>query len=450
MSGTVAWFHCYAGIAGDMALGSLLDAGADQAEVVAMLQRLPVEGWELRVEPVLRGGIACTRAIVIVDGTDAGTWPATRGQAATRGRAQITRTHADIAAAVRESALPERVERRALATFAALADAEGLLHRSHPDAVHFHEIGGHDTLIDVVGTAAALEVLDVETVTVSAVAVGTGTVHAAHGTLPNPPPAVLRLLEGFPTYGRPVPVELTTPTGAALVRALASPSTTGPMPTMAVRASGYGAGAAELETLPNCTQVVIGEPAAVRTGQGQPVTVVEANLDDATGEQLAVAVAALLDAGALDAWITPIVMKKGRPGHTVHVLSDPARAEALADILRRTTGSFGARAVRAERWPESREISEVLVEGQPVHVKSGISRVKAEPDDVARVAAATGLRPDVVASIAEAAWRGGRGGGGRPSGGGDGGRGGGETGDSGGGRGGGEAGDSDGGRGAGG
>ncbi len=408
MSVTIAWFHCFAGIAGDMALGSLLDAGADEAEVVAMLQRLPVDGWDLRVDPVLRGGIACTRAIVHLDGA---------GAVAGAG-AGVTRTHADVAAAVREARLPERVERRALATFAALADAEGLLHHSHPDSVHFHEVGGHDALIDVVGTAAALEVLDVETVSVSSVAVGTGTVLAAHGTLPNPPPAVLRLLEGFPTYGRPVPVELTTPTGAALVRTLATPGTAGPMPAMAVRASGYGAGAAELDTLPNCTQVVLGTPAAARTGHGQPVTVVEANLDDATGEQLAIAIAALLDAGALDAWITPVVMKKGRPGHTVHVLCDPARAETLADVLRRTTGSLGARAMRAERWPESRELHEVLVEGQPVRVKAGISRVKAEPDDVARVAAATGLHPDAVASSAEAAWRRGRrGAGGRVEGG---------------------------------
>jgi uncharacterized protein (TIGR00299 family) protein len=409
MSGTVAWFHCFAGIAGDMALGSLLDAGADEAEVVAMLQRLPVDGWELRVEPVLRGGIACTRAIVHVSGESADDSAGGGGEGAKDcgggGGEAVTRTHADVVAAVREARLPERVERRALATFAALANAEGRLHRSHPDAVHFHEVGGHDALIDVVGTAAALEVLDVETVAVSSVAVGTGTVRAAHGMLPNPPPAVLRLLEGFPMYGRPVPVELTTPTGAALVRALATPGTAGPMPAMAVRASGYGAGAAELGTLPNCTQVVLGTPAPPRTGRGQPVTVVEANLDDATGEQLALAIVAMLDAGALDAWITPVVMKKGRPGHTVHALCDPARAEALADILRTTTGSLGARAVRAERWPESRELCEVLVEGQPVRVKAGISRVKAEPDDVAHVAAATGLHPDIVTARAEAAWR---------------------------------------------
>jgi uncharacterized protein (TIGR00299 family) protein len=376
-----------------MALGSLLDAGADESEVVAMLDRLPLDGWRLLVEPVLRGGIACTRAIVQVD--DA-TSDVPRG-----------RTYADVVSAVHEATLPTRVAQRALATFEALAQVEGLLHRTDPQQVHFHEVGGHDALIDIVGTAAALEVLGVDTVTVSPIALGTGTVRAAHGTLPNPSPAVLRLLEGFATYGRPVPLELTTPTGAALMRALVSPpsdSGHGPMPAMTVRASGYGAGAAELDTLPNCTQVVLGTPVGLRTGPGQPVTVLEANLDDATGEQLAAAIVSLMDRGALDAWVTPVVMKKGRPGHTVHALCDPASAELLADVMRRTTGSFGVRALGGERWPESRRVDQVLVEGEPVRVKLGLSRVKAEPEDVARVAAATGLGVQEVAARAEALW----------------------------------------------
>jgi pyridinium-3,5-bisthiocarboxylic acid mononucleotide nickel chelatase len=402
----VAWFHCFAGIAGDMALGSLLDAGAEQLEVAAMLDRLGVDGWRLDVEQVLRGGVTCTRAVVHVDEAGGG------GRAARR--------HADIAAIVRGAALPARVERRALATFAALADVEGALHGTDPRDVHFHEVGGHDALVDVVGTAAALEVLDVDTVAVSAVAVGTGTVHVAHGTLPNPSPAAVRLLEGFPTYGRPVPIELTTPTGAALVRALASPDGAGPMPSMTVRASGYGAGAAELATLPNCTQVVLGDRRdagggggtggagvgrEAQLGAGQPVAVLETNLDDATGEQLALALGALLDEGALDAWVTPVVMKKGRPGHTVHVLCDPARAEALAGVLRRTTGSFGVRALHGERWSEARRIEEVDVDGHRVRVKVGLTRVKAEPDDVARVATATGLGIQEVVARAENAWR---------------------------------------------
>jgi uncharacterized protein (TIGR00299 family) protein len=388
---TVAWFHCFAGIAGDMALGSLVDAGADPSEVTQLLRRLPVSGWALRFETVQRGGLAATKAVVTL--TDDAAHP-------------VARTSAALEKAIAAARLPERVERRALEAVGALARVEGHLHGRPPDTVHLHEVGGHDALVDIVGTAAALEVLGVDTVAASAVAVGTGTVRAAHGTLPNPPPAVVRLLEGFPVYGRPVPVELTTPTGAALLRALvAGPAGCGPMPAMTVAASGYGAGSAELDGLPNCTQVVVGDALPSRPGPGQPVSMLEATVDDVTGEQLAHALSEIMDAGAFDAWISPVVMKKGRPGHTLHVLCDPAQAEALAGLVRRVTGSFGVRAIEAERWPEPRRTEQVLVTGEPVRMKVGNSRAKAEHDDVARAAARTGLGLREVASRAEEAWR---------------------------------------------
>ena len=200
-----------------------------------------------------------------------------------------------------------------------------------PEQVHFHEVGGHDTIIDVVGTAAALEVLGVDEVTSSAVATGTGTVRSAHGFIPNPSPAVVNLLVGVPTWGRDVSVELTTPTGAAILAAMASGF--GPMPPMRISATGFGAGSNELDGLPNCTQVVVGQSLAVGPGPGQPLMLLEANLDDATGEALAYTVAKLLEVGAHDAWITPIVMKKGRPGHTVSALADAALAEAVRAAL---------------------------------------------------------------------------------------------------------------------
>jgi pyridinium-3,5-bisthiocarboxylic acid mononucleotide nickel chelatase len=386
----VAWFHCFAGIAGDMALGSLVDAGADAHEVKALLRRLPVGGWDIRFEAVHRGGIAATKALVLAD----------------EGAASPPRTSAVLEEAVADACLPERVERRARATIQALATVEGRLHGTPPGAAHLHEVGGLDALVDIVGTAAALEVLGVDEVSVSPVALGTGTVRAAHGTLPNPPPAVVRLLEGFSTFGRPVALELTTPTGAALVRALVSgPAAQGPMPPMTITSSGYGAGTAELDALPNCTQVVVGTAMAARAGPGQPVTVLEATVDDVTGEQLAHAVAGLLHAGAFDAWISPVVMKKGRPGHTVHVLCDPAMAERLGEHLRRATGSFGVRALAGERWPEARRVEQVAVTGEAVRMKVGARRAKPEHDDVARAAAQTGLGLHEVASRAEEAWR---------------------------------------------
>ena len=385
-NGTIAWFHCFAGIAGDMALGSLLDAGADLEEVRALLRRLPLAGWDLQTEQVLRGGIGCTRAVVAVTEDD------------------VVRTHADIESLLDEAQLPDRVDRRSRAVFAALADVEGRLHRRPAADVHFHEVGGHDAVVDVVGTMAALEVLGVDEVAASSVATGTGTVRAAHGLLPNPSPAVVRLLEGAPIYGRDTSVELTTPTGAALLAVLAA--SFGPMPPMLVRSSGFGAGSNEMNELPNCTQVIVGTPQSIaQVGDGQPVTELEANLDDVTGEQLAHAVASLLEAGAHDAWVTPIVMKKGRPAHTLHALCDPVLAEPLRGVFRQSTGTFGVRALNGQRWPEGRRMAEVTVEGEIIGVKVGRHRIKAEFDDVIRTASRTGQPTREVASLAEEAWR---------------------------------------------
>ena len=383
--GTVAWFHCFAGIAGDMALGSLLDAGADLGEVRGLLGRLALPGWDLRVEQALRGGIACTR--VIVHGDDV-----------------VVRTHAAIADLITGAALPPRVTERALAVFHRLATVESALHRRPVDQVHFHEVGGHDAVVDVVGTVAALEVLDVDEVSASAVATGSGTVRSAHGFLPNPAPATVRLLRGVPTYGRDVRLELTTPTGAALVATLCS--SFGPLPPMTVTGSGFGGGAGEMDELPNCTQVVLGQPVPrAAIGSGQPALLLEANLDDVTGEQLGYAVAAALEAGAFDAWVTSVTMKKGRPGHVLHILTDATHVDALRNELHRATGTMGVRATALERWPMARELGQVTLDGMTVRMKVTGGRAKPEFDDVALVAARTGASLHDVSSRAEEAWR---------------------------------------------
>ena len=384
----IAWFHCFAGIAGDMALGSLIDAGADVLEVRALLDRLPMAGWSMEVEPVMRGGIGATKVNVVVAET------------------AVVRTYAHITGLVDEARLPERVRNRAQATFAALADAEGHLHRRPPAQVHFHEVGGVDAVIDVVGTCAAMEVLGIDEVRSSAVANGTGMVRSAHGMLPVPAPAVVELLRGAPTYGRDLPYELTTPTGAALLAATASGW--GPMPPMQVTASGFGAGTRDIEGLPNLVQVVLGTAQPVESARpepGQPVVLLEVNVDDATGETLAHAVAALLDAGAHDAWVTPIVMKKGRPAHTVSALADPSLADQVAAVLVGETGSLGVRGEHLQRWPSARVDGQVDVAGVPVRVKVGAGRVKVEHDDAARAARRTGLPLREVVSRAEEAWR---------------------------------------------
>ncbi len=382
----LAWFHCFSGIAGDMALGSLLDAGADVDEVRSVVERLPVRGWRLEVEPVLRCGIAATKAHVHTEETT------------------VVRTASHIAGLVEEARLPDRVRRRALAVFAALAEAEGRLHRRPPEQVHFHEVGGLDAIVDVVGTCAALEVLGIDTVYTSVVVTGTGMVRTAHGLLPNPAPAVVELLAsvGAPTRGIDLGVELTTPTGAALVAALATGF--GPLPPMTIEASGFGAGSRDIDQQPNATQVVVGSPSEAQP-EGQPVVLLEVNVDDATGETLAHAVSALLDAGAHDAWVTPIVMKKGRPAHTVSALADVALTSQVAEVLTAETGSLGVRGATLDRWPSARSLDTVEVAGYPVRVKVSPGRVKVEHDDAARVAQRAGLPLREVLSLAEEAGR---------------------------------------------
>jgi uncharacterized protein (TIGR00299 family) protein len=408
---TVAWFHCFSGIAGDMALGSLLDAGADLDEVRNLLGRLPVDGWRLEVEPVLRGGIAATKAHVHVV------------------ESAVVRTALHITGMVEEARLPERVARRALGTFRALADVEGQLHRRSPEQVHFHEVGGLDAIVDVVGTAAALEVLGVDAVHASPVATGTGMVRSAHGLLPNPAPAVVALLRGAPTYGVDVPVELTTPTGAALLAAMVV--SWGPLPAMRIGATGFGAGSREMDGRPNVVQVVVGGSASGAAGTdgvgghgrapGQPVVLLETNVDDASGEVLAHAIGALLEAGAHDAWVTPIVMKKGRPAHTVSALADPTLAEQVAAVLMAETGTLGLRGTTLDRWPSARVVDTVDVDGLPVRVKVSPGRVKVEHDDAARVAQIRGRPLREVLSLAETEARRQAGGPSTPEGAGDGG-----------------------------
>jgi hypothetical protein len=213
---------------------------------------------------------------------------------------------------------------------------------------------------------------------------------------------VVDLLAGAPTHGVDVPVELTTPTGAGILAALCR--TWGPMPAMTITASGFGAGTRDLDALPNLTQVVVGTTSLAST-TGQPVVLLECNVDDVTGETLAHAVQVLLDAGAHDAWLTPIVMKKGRPAHTVSVLADPALAGQLAEVLRQETGTLGVRGSTIERWPTPRTTEAVEVGGVTVRVKVGPGRVKVEHDDAARAARQIGLPLREVVSRAEEAWR---------------------------------------------
>ncbi len=372
----VAYVNATAGVAGDMLLGALVDAGADPEPIGATLAGLGVDGWALAFERVQRCGIAATWANVIT----------------ATGDHHEHRPAKAIAALLDAADVPEPVRAAAHRVFDALAAAEGEVHGIDAADVEFHEVGAVDAIVDVVGVATALHDLGIEQIVASPIGVGYGTIRSAHGVLPNPPPAVAGLLaqRRVPIIGVDTPMELSTPTGVAVLTALAERF--GPMPAMTVERVGYGAGTADPAGRPNVVQVVIGtasEPSATPE-PGRPAVQLEVNVDDVTGEVLAHAVAALLAVGAHDAWATPIVMKKGRPAHTVHALTDPADVERIAAVMLAETGSLGIRATTVARWPQRREEITVEVDGNAIRVKVASGRVKVESGDAAEAARSLG------------------------------------------------------------
>ena len=369
------YIDCIGGVAGDMLLGALLDAGADIEAVREGLGRLGIEDLALETEPAVRHGIAATRAIV--SGRDE----------------QPHRTWRTI----RELDMPELAQE----AFRRLAIAEGRIHGIAPEQVHFHEVGAVDAIGEVVGVALALESLGIEKVICSPLPVGRGFVTAAHGRLPLPAPATLTLLEGAPIHGVDIPMELVTPTGAALVASLAT--SFGAIPAMTVEGSGYGAGTRDLEQLPNVVRVIFGSNA--RTGG---VKLIEANLDDFLPELAPDAAEAAFAAGALDVWTTPIQMKRGRPAFTLSALARPADERAVAEALLRETSTLGVRIAHLDRIELDRESFTVEVNGERVRVKVGkldgrIVNLAPEHADCERAAHVSGEPVKVVWAKAIAA-----------------------------------------------
>jgi hypothetical protein len=380
------WFNCCAGVAGDMLLAALIDAGADQGDVSAAWAALGIEGYAATWERVQRCGVSALWTNIVVDGHD------DQHHHDDDGHEHGHREAADVIALIETSDLAPDVGRDAAAVYSALAEVEGAIHGIDPARVELHEVGALDSILDVVGVCAAIRSLGIERISYSPIAVGHGTVHTAHGTLPNPVPAVSRLLAraGAAVTGIDTTMEVATPTGVAVLTVLGE--SCGPLPAMTVAATGFGAGTADPPGRPNVVQAVIGELAAdTMGGPGRPARVVEANVDDVTGEVLAHAIAELLRAGAHDAWATPIVMKKGRPAHTVHALCDEASFTAVCEVMIAETGTLGIRASTVERWPQHRQEGIVDVGGQTIRVKVAAGRVKVEHDDAVAAARALGL-----------------------------------------------------------
>ena len=384
-----AWIDASAGIAGDMLLGALLDAGAELAPIQTAIDAVVSGSVRVGLHPVTRAGMRAGKAEValLVDDPPHRTWRSIRTMI----------TDAGLAAAVQD---------RALRTFAVLAEAEGRVHGIPPEEVHFHEVGALDSIADVVGVCAALYDLGVESISVSEVALGSGQVRAAHGTMPVPVPAVAELARGWRvTAGGQG--ELTTPTGMALLAALAQASEE--LPAMAIASVGVGAGSKDFAGRANVTRVLIGESTSSGVTAGSAAVVLEANVDDLDPRLWPDVLTGLLAAGADDAWLSPITMKKGRPAHTLSVLSAPERADELRAMIVARTSTIGVRQSDWTKFALPRRWVEVEVLGAQLPIKIAhadgvITRATPEFEPVAALAAERD-RPaqDVLAAAVAAA-----------------------------------------------
>ena len=376
----ICYLDAFSGISGDMTVGALLDAGAPADALIDALHSLDT-GARFEVEKTARGGIAATKFRVHTDAA-----PATH------------RHLSQILAMIESAPLAPRAKAAASAVFRNLGEAEAGVHGVPIEKVHFHEVGAVDSIADIVGACVALDLLDVSEVLASAVNVGSGNVQTEHGLLPVPAPATARLLEGKPIYARGPEIELTTPTGAALAVTLAS--SFGPLPAMRISTIGHGAGERDFKQHANVLRVLIGE----RTGASEAtlVSVIEANIDDSSPQVLGYALEKLMDAGALDAALSPLQMKKNRPGSLLRVIAKPEDQERLAQIIFAETSTLGLRIHSAERRVEPRSMIEIETPLGRVRGKVSAQGVFApEYDDCKAIAQRTGTPLQLVFAIAQ-------------------------------------------------
>lgn len=390
---TIAYFDCFSGAGGDMIVASLLDAGADADALRGQLSSLNVAGYAIKVEKVRKQGIASTRFLVELD------------QQEKQPHRHLKHVLAIIDGA---TALPSEVKERSSRVFTRLAEAEAAVHGTTIEKVHFHEVGAIDAIVDVVGAVAALRMLGVTRVVCSPVVVGSGTVACEHGIMPVPAPATAFLLRGFPIATSDETGELLTPTAAALLTTLAE--SFGPMPSMTIGAVGHGAGTRDGARRPNVLRVMIGEPTHPGTTglEADEVVVFETNLDDSTPQVIGHAMERLLDEGALDVFLTPIQMKKNRPGVMLTALCEPGDAARLEAVIFAETTTFGVRRHRCARSTLRRRFVTVETKYGPVRMKigEGGARPVATPEyeDCREAAARCGVAFPVVLAAARHAW----------------------------------------------
>jgi uncharacterized protein (TIGR00299 family) protein len=367
----VAYFDCPSGAAGDMIMAALVDAGVPLARLRDELRNLPLEGWDITAREVRRGVFRATKVEVEIDARDH----------------RHHRTLADILAILDRSRLARPLAERAARIFTRLADAEARAHGTARDEVRFHDVGAVDAIVDVTGAVIALDLIGAEQVHVSALPIGGGFVEGPHGRIPVPAPGTAELLRGFPVVDTGVAAELVTPTGAAILTTLAAGA--GRMPALTVEAIGYGAGTRDLPGTPNVVRCFVGR--LDRTAGDETVVQLETTIDDMSPQLYELVAERLFEAGALDVFLTPVIMKRGRPGIVVTALAAPDRVDDLARVLFEETSTIGVRWSERRRARLDREVVTLPTMYGVVPVKISrldgrIVTITPEFADVARIA----------------------------------------------------------------
>jgi uncharacterized protein (TIGR00299 family) protein len=380
MGKKIAYFDCFAGISGDMILGALIQLGVPGDFIEENIRDLPLEAFHLEISTAERMKIHGRRVRVVVEAQD-----------------RRTRDYGAIRTLIEESRLTEAVKGLSLKIFSKLAEVEAAIHNCPKDHVHFHELGGVDAIVDVLGAALGLEWLEIGETAASEIPVGKGFVASDHGRLPVPAPATVALLEGIPVYGTDVSHELVTPTGAAIIRSLADEF--GPMPRMRIRQVGYGVGAGELKEIPNLLRIVLGEPETLLEHDG--VVVVETNIDDMNPEIFGFVMERLFEDGALDVIWIPIFMKKNRPGTAVQVICNHTDREVVIRRLLSETTATGVRYYEAHRSKLPRKQTMAATSYGKIRVKEilspdGSMSIVPEYEDCRKIALENGVPLKVV------------------------------------------------------
>ncbi len=365
-----AYFDCYSGISGDMILGALVDLGVDPGKIRKALKTLDLKGYKLKTSRVQRGLIAGTKVQVSL----------------TKSSHHPARKYSDIKKLIADSDLSSTAKKNSLEIFKRIAQVEAAIHDTTMEKIHFHEIGAVDSIVDIVGGVVAIESLKLDKIYASPLNVGEGFVQCAHGCLPVPAPATLKLLQGIPVFSNGIKKELTTPTGAAMIGFYADKF--GSLPVMKIVGDGYGAGDHIIAEMPNMLRVVLGE---ISAESDEELVLIETNIDDMNPEFYEGTMESLFKAGALDVYLTPIIMKKSRPANKISVLSSETDRQAMTEILLHETSSFGVRYFRIGRTVLEREMKTVNISWGSVRIKIGkfngkVIQISPEYEDCKKIA----------------------------------------------------------------